>query len=152
MPGPAPKHHSQRRRANASAGVTTLPAAGRSGKRPALPLKGASKEAREWWATAWASPMAAVWLAADVPGLVWLAADVPGLVRLATLVDRAAKEGESTPMTVLTEIRALEDRYGLSPLARRRLEWELETAASDSAIRGGATAGGDERWRRVASD
>jgi len=141
MPGPAPKHHSQRRRANASAGVTTLPAAGRSGKRPALPLKGASKEAREWWATAWASPMAAVWLAADVPGLV----------RLATLVDRAAKEGESTPMTVLTEIRALEDRYGLSPLARRRLEWELEASASTSAIRGGDVSGGDERWRRVAS-
>jgi len=54
-------------------------------------------------------------------------------------------------MTVLTEIRALEDRYGLSPLARRRLEWELEASASTSAIRGGDVSGGDERWRRVAS-
>lgn len=138
MPGPTPKHASKRRRANAGVGPVRLPASS-TVKVPALPLKGASKEAREWWATAWASPMAAVWLAADVPGLV----------RLAVLVDRAATEGDATPMTVLTEIRALEDRYGLSPLARRRLEWEIETSGTGPVESNGK--GSDARWRRVTS-
>lgn len=139
MPGPAPKHVSRRRRVNTSAGVTTLPAGGRAEKAPVLPLKGASKEAREWWATAWASPIAAVWLDADVPGLV----------RLASLVDRVTK-GDA-PLTVLTEIRALEDRYGLSPLARRRLEWEVERTAAAPTAEVSSDGGGDERWQRVAS-
>ncbi len=65
----------------------------------------------------WASPMAHAWLDADVPGLV----------RLAGLMERS-RAGVDTPLTVLTEIRALEDRYGLSPMARRRLQWEVEQA------------------------
>jgi hypothetical protein len=59
---------------------------------------------------------------------VWLEADVPTLVRLAGLVDRLHR-GESS-RDVLTEIRALEDRFGLSPMARRRLQWELEQAST----------------------
>jgi hypothetical protein len=79
---------------------------------------------------------------------VWLEADVPGLVRLAELVDLGHREG-ATPLTVLAEIRALEDRYGLSPLARRRLQWEIDQA-------GGATEKtpkeDDSRWLRAVSD
>ena len=75
---------------------------------------------------------------------VWLEADVPGLVRLAELVELGHREG-ATPLTAMSEIRALEDRYGLSPLARRRLQWEVEQA--------GGTAdepkGDDSRWLRA---
>jgi hypothetical protein len=134
MPGPPPKHASKRRRVNATVGVVRLPAASKV-KAPPLPLKGASKAARDWWSIAWASPMASVWLEADVPGLV----------RLASLVDRVAK-GDA-PMTVLTEIRALEDRFGLSPLARRRLEWEIESTGSPVEANG--SKGDDARWRRA---
>lgn len=58
---------------------------------------------------------------------VYLDADVPALVRLAVLVDLNS-QGDM-PMTGLMEIRNLEDRFGLSPLARRRLEWEVGQAA-----------------------
>jgi hypothetical protein len=78
---------------------------------------------------------------------VWLEADVPGLVRLASLVERASRE--DAPLTVLTEIRALEDRFGLSPLARRRLEWEIEQTGGASAAPSGK--GDESRWARVTS-
>jgi Ser/Thr protein kinase RdoA (MazF antagonist) len=57
---------------------------------------------------------------------VYLDADLTGLVRLARLLD-ADERGEASA-TMLGEIRQLEDRFGLSPLARRRLEWEVQQA------------------------
>ncbi len=76
---------------------------------------------------------------------VFLAADVPALARLAGLVDRVGR-GEGG-FRLLAEIRALEDRYGLSPLARRRLQWEVEQAGAAVA----AANDGDERWLRAVS-
>jgi hypothetical protein len=78
---------------------------------------------------------------------VWLEADVPALVRLAALVD-LADSGDMAPQ-VLAEIRQLEDRFGLSPLARRRLQWELEQAASAAAEPAASQEG---RWLRAVSD
>lgn len=86
-----------------------------------LPLKDVSKETRSWWSTMWSSPMAAAWLDADVPGLV----------RLASLVE-VVHTGKASA-GVLAEIRQLEDRFGLSPLARRRLQWEVSQAGGGSA-------------------
>lgn len=57
---------------------------------------------------------------------VYLDADVAGLARLARLVDRETC-GEASA-SVLAEIRQLEANFGLSPMARRRLEWEVEQA------------------------
>lgn len=54
----------------------------------------------------------------------WIESDVDVLRRLAELVDDA-KRGPKTAM-LLGEIRALEREFGLTPLARRRLEWEIE--------------------------
>ena len=80
--------------------------------------------------------------------LVWLEADVPGLVRLAELVDLGHREG-ATPLTAMSEIRALEDRYGLSPLARRRLQWEVEQAGGPKLDENGK--GDDSRFLRAVS-
>jgi hypothetical protein len=77
---------------------------------------------------------------------VWLEADVPALVRLAQLVDQVGS-GESSAV-VLSEIRQLEDRFGLNPLARRRLQWELDQAGEPAEAE---PAGQDERWLRVVS-
>jgi len=106
------------------------------GKPPVLP-KGFSPEARKWWATVWASPMAALWLEADVPSLI----------RLASLVE-LADAGEMAPQ-VLAEIRQLEDRFGLSPLARRRLQWELEQGDKEKLE---PVADQERRWLRAVSD
>jgi hypothetical protein len=137
LPGPLPKPASQRRRRNRTVKPTTLGKGG--GKAPRLlNEKELLPETRAWWATVWGSPMAAVWLDADVPALT----------RLAGLVDRLHR-GEGTSR-VLGEIRALEDRFGLSPMARRRLQWEIEQA---STVIDRPTAGEqEERWLRAVSD
>jgi len=79
----------------------------------------------------------------------WLDADVPGLVRLARLVELAGTAGAS--MTVLSEIRHLEDRFGLSPMARRRLQWEVEQAPNEDVSSSSSREGGDGRWLKAVS-
>jgi hypothetical protein len=78
---------------------------------------------------------------------LWLEADVPSLVRLASLVE-LADAGDMAPQ-VLAEIRQLEDRFGLSPLARRRLQWELEQVA---AVEDRPAVDQEGRWLRAVSD
>ncbi len=75
---------------------------------------------------------------------VWLDADVPALERLARLVDLLGSEGPSGPL--LAEIRHLEDRFGLSPLARRRLQWEVEQAEGVATLSG---KDDETRWLRA---
>ena len=64
------------------------------------------------WKTAWNSPMAGQWLPTD--------ADALG--RLALLWDDFYKKPNPK---VLGEIRLQESRFGLSPLDRSRLQWEV---------------------------
>lgn len=66
-----------------------------------------------WWDTIWASPMADEWVDADVPGLMALAA----------LVDQFWTTGDKA---VAAEIRMQQREYGLSPLSRRQLQWEVK--------------------------
>lgn len=65
-----------------------------------------------WWSTIWASPMADEWVDADVPGLV----------QLAVLVDDFWRTGNRE---LAAEIRMQQREYGLSPLSRRSLQWEV---------------------------
>lgn len=65
-----------------------------------------------WWDTIWASPMADEWVDADVPGLV----------ALAFLVDEFWRTGNRE---LAAEIRMQQREYGLSPLSRRSLQWEV---------------------------
>lgn len=77
---------------------------------------------------------------------VYLDADVPGLARLASFIDLASR-GE-TSAALLSEIRQLEDRFGLSPMARRRLQWELERTRP-VAVPDPAQDDDDERFLRA---
>lgn len=65
-----------------------------------------------WWSTIWDSPMAEEWVDADVPGLV----------ALAFLVDEFWRTGNRE---IAAEIRMQQREYGLSPLSRRSLQWEI---------------------------
>lgn len=114
MPGPAPKPSDQRRRRNKPEPKVTLPPGDSGREVPPLPfLDEASDFTKRWWETVWRSPMAAMWDPSDA--LV--------LARMAQLVQQVSL-GDGSPQ-VLSEIRQLEDRMGLSPLARRRIGWEL---------------------------
>jgi hypothetical protein len=92
-----------------------LPASGRSGKPAALPGRKPawSTSTKAWWRTLWSSPMAPLYLDADRGPLE----------RLAELVEQHAR-GELSA-TGLIAMQQLEDRFGLSPLARQRLWWQV---------------------------
>jgi hypothetical protein len=87
------------------------------GKAPALPKREWLPATTAWWQTIWASPMA----------VAWLDADVDALTRLAILRDDFAR-GDA-PAIALGAMQQLEDRFGLSPKARRALQWEVAQAA-----------------------
>lgn len=130
-----PKHPSQRRRRNKPpVPPRTLDAKAKPKKVPVLPGQGWTAYAREYWKTIWSSPMATQYIAADVPALV----------RLTQLAERV---GQGTiGVAALGEMRQLEDRFGLSPLARRRLSIDIST---DLLATPAEAPQDDDRWLRV---
>lgn len=136
---PYPKPAGMRRRRNGR-GDVVLPEGGRQGAIPKLP--GSSEllpSTRRWWRTVWSSPVAAVWL--DL--------DVPALARLAGLIDRVARG--DVRVTVLTEIRQLEDRFGLSVASRRRLQISIEPPRPVAAAAEPSSKAADLRARLEAA-
>ena len=121
MGGRTPKPRGTQRKKGSAQGAE-LPAEGRRGPVPELPRADEFlASTRDWWEGTWRSPMATVYQEADVPTLV----------RLARFIDLEAR-GQADGI-VRTEIRQLEDRFGLSPLARRRLQWEIAQATERKA-------------------
>ena len=122
MPGPIPKHASARARRNRHATTASLhaPEPGEVDV-PDLPRRteGWHSMTQSWWADLWASPMAAKYDDSDQHGLLMLAALIDGLWRAKTAQDRLA---------AAAEVRLQGARYGLSPIDRRRLQWEIERA------------------------
>ncbi len=116
MPGPAPKPAALRQRKNRSSTAATLVAPPVT--RADLPAKEPDWHhlTRTWWATIWASPMVQEWVDADVPGLF----------ALARLVDEFWTAPSSDAAKFAAEIRMQQREYGLSPLSRRQLEWEVQ--------------------------
>jgi hypothetical protein len=55
--------------------------------------------------------------------LMWSEYDAPQLERLLVLT---AESWEGASAAGLSEIRQLEDRFGLNPVARRKLYWRIE--------------------------
>lgn len=73
----------------------------------------------EWWQSVWTSPMASEYLDADMRGGLYLLADL----------HQARWEARNEPkelLSVAKEIRLQEVRFGLSPVDRSRLQWEVE--------------------------
>jgi hypothetical protein len=69
----------------------------------------------EAWRNAWTSPMASQWLPTDFDGLA----------RLAVLWDNFNKTGH---IDFIKEIRLQGAAFGLTPLDRSRLSWEVSRA------------------------
>jgi hypothetical protein len=113
---PKPAHMRQNRTKKAGIAVLQMP---EHSEVPAIP----NPDGRTWheltlrgWKNAWESPMAAQWLTTDVDALG----------RLALMWDQFYKEPDGK---VLAEIRLQEQRFGLSPLDRSRLQWEVAKVA-----------------------
>lgn len=116
MPGPAPSDNPRRR--NARPTTVKLPRGGRVGRVPAFPIKGRTVRVPAVWKDLWKTPQAAAWETMG-PGIVRTVA------RYALLLVDAEVRG--APAAILTEVRQLEDRLGLTPMSMLRLRWEIST-------------------------
>lgn len=128
MPGPAPKDASTRARRNKTATSATLQADA-SIVAPELPVGDWHPMVLDWWRSLWASPMAPEYDDADRHGLFELA-----MLRNDFWKAETAKERKDAA----AEIRLQDQRFGLSPIDRRRLQWEIvrtEDATAKSAKR-----------------
>ena len=114
--GPPPKAQGQRRNPNPILGgkVRRIDASGHAEKLPKWPLAKPSKRELELWARLWKTPVSVAW-----ESLGWTDA----VARYARLL--AVAERPKAPGFVLIEVRQLEDRLGLSPMALLRLRWEI---------------------------
>lgn len=82
-------------------------------KVPVLPERVWHPQTTLWWADVWASPMAPEYDDSDVHGLIMLAVLVDEFWRKPT-------------WTTAAEIRLQRQCFGLTPIDRRRLQWEIE--------------------------
>ena len=110
-----PKHPSTRARRNKVAGARTLSVV-HDVETPELPEID-DVEWHDmtvwWWDDIWSSPMAPEYDESDIHGLFMLA----------MLVNAFWSEPSTT---LMSEIRLQGQRFGLSPIDRRRLQWEIE--------------------------
>ncbi len=138
MPGPVPKHPSTRARQNRSTTAAQLKA-DPSIKVPALPDRLWHPMTAAWWRDVWASPMAPEFDPSDVHGLYALAVLVDDFWSVETPTARRDLAGE---------IRLQTQRFGLSPIDRRRLQWEIERTeeAQDRGTRRRSRAAEDTLW------
>ncbi len=110
---PKPAHMRQNRTKKSGAATLTTPE--ESVKIPALQNPDKRKFhrlTRAWWKRVWNSPMASEYLETDIDGLA----------RVALLVDNYYKHPHKD---LMSEIRLQEARFGLSPVDRSRLQWEV---------------------------
>lgn len=120
MSGPVPKDPRIRQRENkvSTAGkfvddnpVTDVPALPKRRRKWRV-------ETLDWWADVWSSPMRDEYINADTHGLFVLA----------DLIDsywRGSSKGEKVA-AIATEIRLQRQCFGLTPIDRRRLQWEIQ--------------------------
>jgi hypothetical protein len=113
--GPAPKKPEDRARRNKPPTADlVLPAEGYQGPTPEWPMPGRNYAAdRELWATLWHTPQAAAWIRLG-----------PGAVRVVARYVQLCRQA-GTDWHLNAEVRQLEDRLGLNPLAMRRLGWDI---------------------------
>lgn len=135
MPGPAPKKNA--RFGVGKSGWVSLPADGRKGQAPAWPLDGRPPAG---WAELWRLPQAVMWEKQS------------SHLQIANylLIRRAAHEalmaGEPNA-ALLSELRQVEDRIGLSAMSMRRLQWEIVDRPVDSG--GGMVIVANDRFKNL---
>lgn len=137
MPGPAPSKNARRR--NARPDWRKLPAGGRTEDPPEWPIptgRTPSVAVLQLWSDLWHSPQAVAW-----EELGW----VRVVARYAKLTVVAERGGKAATGSLLSEVRQLEDRLGLSPMSMKRLQWEISDEAEEQESPAGVTSLDDYR-------
>lgn len=113
--GKPPSENARHRNPTLDSTAMKLPASGRKGAPPKWPLPGKpSADEAAAWKQAWTTPQAVGW-----ERLGW-ARPVARYVRCLV-----AAEVPGAPAALLGEVRQMEDRLGLSPMALLRLRWSV---------------------------
>jgi len=130
MKGPAPKPAALRQRRNKASTRALIQDDKGNREPPPLPSRGRKRwlpMTVEYWNAIWRSPMADEYLQVDLHRLYMYI----------QLVDAFWRVGD---LDILKEIRLQGQAFGLAPLDRRRLEWEIEpddkTASQKNAMPG----------------
>lgn len=137
MSGPVPKPSAMRQRRNKVATRSMMEAepdqlpttATAKGEKvfPPLPARGRRKwnpMTTAWWDDVWRSPMADEFLRPDIHGLYILAELVDAFWR-------------SPSVKLAGEIRQHRTAFGLTPIDRRRLQWEVERVNEKTSAKRG---------------
>jgi len=125
MPGPTPKPSHLRQRTNREVTANTFvdndPV---SASPPALPKREGKwhPAVTAWWSDLWTSPMASEFIRSDVHGLFVLA-------------NLMHEYWEKPNTTLAGEIRLQRQCFGLTPIDRRRLQWEIQRGEEAEAKR-----------------
>lgn len=138
MPGPMPKPAASRRRRNVAPTAAQIEAAP-LGEIPDLPERGRRKWhpfTLAWWQSVQTCEMRDEYLASDLHGLYLLADLVDSYWR--------ATKGK---VGLAAEIRQQGQRFGLSPIDRRRLQWNIDHNAAPEETPPGVTDIDDFRRR-----
>ena len=124
MPGPAPKSSKTRQRRNKASTRATLEQP--TGEVTVQPLPARDEGQKPWhrrvcawWDDVWRSPMASEYLDVDRRGLEAIAELWQSFF---------SRDSDAGRIAVHSEIRLAQRDYGLTPLDRRRLEWEIKRA------------------------
>lgn len=137
MPGPPPKRNARRR--NARPDWATLPADGRKGRAPRWPLSG---RVQRGWAELWRRPQAVMWERNHDEYLV-----ARYLVLRNTIQDEL--DNSVVNATAMAELRQIEDRLGLSPMAMKRLQWEIGDAEQSKPEDDGVVIDAHDRFANL---
>jgi hypothetical protein len=123
MPGPVPKKLEMRQRRNKTTSARVF-----SDKKlkiviPELPKRRRKwrRETISWWKDIWHCPMA----------VEFIESDKHQLYILADLIDQFWREeanGKGASASLATEIRLQRQCFGMTPIDRRRLQWDIEKA------------------------
>lgn len=141
MAGMGPPPNPNRRRRNVGPSTTKLPAEGREGEVPPWPLpkgKSAPRNRREAevWAELWRTPQAVMW-----ERLAW--------TRTVARYVRFLVQVEAGDVRIASEVRQMEDRLGLNPLALLRLRWVVDDEPAGEIVDFPKAVGSEERRLRA---
>lgn len=126
MRGRQPKSPDLRQRRNKASTRATLPSEAEAKHRrvPAMPKRDRGEwhaNVKRWWKVIWQSPMAGEYTDADKE-------DLFQIVQLRQDFEDA--QTASDRLKIAAEIRLQAQRFGFSPMDRRRLQWEIERGES----------------------
>ena len=133
--------HSRRQRHLAKTGnaadFVSIPAAGYTGSVPGWPLDTEPARAElDMWQQLWTTPQATMWATMHIERVI------ARYVMVTCLAEETQQAG------LLTEVRQMEDRLGLTPLSLQKLQWKIEhhdNLPADTS----QTEESKERWAQI---